>query len=163
MLQAVGPELELGTRLIPSSFFSTDDGRAQLGALINDTLSFASPYIGASTPFGYKNDTSGTSVTPAWRDAIWHLSVKWQFSYNDTLESRTAGYQTLTEHVQKFRDLTPGSGAYFVSAILPRGRLGRSDILNGSVVQNEGDVYEPDHETSYWGENYDKLLSIKRK
>ena len=29
---------------------------------------------------------------------------------------------------------------------------------------NEGDVYEPDHEVSYWGaENYQKLLAVKRK
>ena len=32
-----------------------------------------------------------------------------------------------------------------------------------SCVKNEGDVYEPDHEQSYWGENYAKLLAVKRK
>ncbi|EJF63609.1 FAD-binding domain-containing protein [Dichomitus squalens LYAD-421 SS1] len=142
---AVGPELELGTRLLPSSFFSTDSGRAQLSALIKDTLSFASPYIVAGTPWLYKplDGAAGeTSVTPAWRDAIWHLSIKWQFQYNDKLEERVEGYRTLSAHIQKFRDLTPGSGAYF----------------------NEGDVYEPDHENSYWGaDNYRRLLAVKRK
>ncbi|KAI0751340.1 FAD-binding domain-containing protein [Daedaleopsis nitida] len=139
---AVGPELELGTRLIPSKFFSTAEGRAQLGALVNATLPFASPYIVPATPWLYKPlpDAAGaTSFTPAWRDAIWHLSIKWQFQYNDTLAEREAGYRTLSEHLQQFRDLTPGSGAYF----------------------NEGDVYEADHEQSYWGENYAKLLQIK--
>ncbi|KAI0707570.1 FAD-binding domain-containing protein [Cerioporus squamosus] len=138
---AVGPELELGTRLLPSKFFSTAEGRSQLSALINDTLSFASPYIVAGTPWLYEETAGATSVTPAWRDAIWHLSIKWQFQYNDTLEERVAGYKTLSEHIQKFRDLTPGSGAYF----------------------NEGDVYEPDHEASYWGDNYAKLLTVKQK
>ncbi len=74
-----------------------------------------------ATPWKYKplpGAAGAVAYTPAWRDAIWHLSIKWQFQYNDTLEERKAGYRTLTEHVQKFRDLTPGSGAYFVSAIL---------------------------------------------
>ncbi|RPD55526.1 FAD-binding domain-containing protein [Lentinus tigrinus ALCF2SS1-7] len=141
---AVGPELELGTRLLPSKFFSTPEGRTQLTALINDTLSFASPYIVAGTPWLFNTSASpggASAVTPAWRDAIWHLSVKWQFSFDDTLAERKEGYSTLEEHIQRFRDLTPGSGAYF----------------------NEGDVYEPDHETSYWGDNYPKLLAVKRK
>lgn len=79
------------------------------------TLPFASPYIGVTTPFLYKATPGATAVTPAWRDAIWHLSVKWQFGYNDTLAERKEGYEELSAHVQKFRDLTPGSGAYFVS------------------------------------------------
>ena len=79
------------------------------------TLPFASPYIGVTTPFLYDATPGATSVTPAWRDAIWHLSVKWQFNFNDTLAEREYGYAQLEEHVQQFRDLTPGSGAYFVS------------------------------------------------
>ncbi|TFK78272.1 hypothetical protein K466DRAFT_570941, partial [Polyporus arcularius HHB13444] len=139
---AVGPEIELGTRLIPSKFFSTAEGRSQFSALINDTLSFASPYIVAGTPWLYNATAGATAVTPAWRDAIWHLSVRAElFQYNDTLEERVEKYQGLSEHIQKFRDLTPGSGAYF----------------------NEGDVYEPDHETAYWGDNYAKLLAVKQK
>ena len=35
-----------------------------------------------------------------------------------TLEEREHGYKTLIEKVQKFRDLSPGSGAYFVSVII---------------------------------------------
>lgn len=31
-------------------------------------------------------------------------------------------------------------------------------------MQNEGDVYEPNHTDSYWGPvNYEKLLSVKQK
>lgn len=29
--------------------------------------------------------------------------------------------------------------------------------------KNEGDVYEPDHEYSYWGDNYPRLLAVKEK
>ena len=38
--QAVGPELELGTRLIPASFFNTSSGRDALSSLIRSTLPF---------------------------------------------------------------------------------------------------------------------------
>ncbi|PIL27745.1 hypothetical protein GSI_10898 [Ganoderma sinense ZZ0214-1] len=142
---AVGPELDLGTRLLPSRLFSTASGRAQLSALINETLAFASPYLVAGTPWLYKpraGAAGATATTPAWRDAVWHLSVKWQFEYNDTLAARADGYRTLSAHIQRFRDLAPESGAYF----------------------NEGDVYEPDHEVAYWGtENYEKLLAVKRR
>ncbi|KAI0711522.1 FAD-binding domain-containing protein [Earliella scabrosa] len=141
---AVGPLNALGTRLLPSELFSTEEGRAKLGALINETLPFAAPYIVPGTPWLYKplpGVAGETAVTPAWRDAIWHLSVRWEFMFDDTLEEREHGYKTLMEKVQKFRDLSPGSGAYF----------------------NEGDVYEPDHEQSHWGDNYPRLLAIKRK
>ncbi|RDX48015.1 FAD-binding domain-containing protein [Lentinus brumalis] len=126
----------------PAIFFSDAEGRSQLSALINDTLSSAALYLMAGTPWLYNETAGATAVTPAWRDAIWHLGIVPQvFQYNDTLAERGARYKALSGHIQKFRDLTPGSGAYF----------------------NEGDVYEPDHETSYWGDNYPKLLTVKRK
>ncbi|KAI0938398.1 hypothetical protein AcW1_001860 [Taiwanofungus camphoratus] len=138
---AVGPELTLGTRLITTSLFQTDEGRATLSNTIKDVLSFASPYIVTGTPFLYNYVEGSTSVTPAWRDSLWHLSVKGHWNWNSTLEERTEQYQLVTDHAQAFRDITPGSGAYF----------------------NEGDVYEPDHTYSYWGDNYPLLLLIKQK
>ncbi|KAI0824884.1 FAD-binding domain-containing protein [Trametes gibbosa] len=138
---AVGPELELGTRLLPASLFQTESGRAKLSQVIKDILPSASPYIVAGTPWLYKAEAGATSVTPAWRNAIWHVSTKAQFQYNNTVAERKALYKDLTARVQKYRDLSPGSGAYF----------------------NEGDVYEPDHETAYWGNNYAELLRVKRK
>ncbi|OBZ78306.1 hypothetical protein A0H81_02659 [Grifola frondosa] len=122
---AVGPELTLGTRLINTTLFSTEEGRQQLSAVLENVLSFASPYIVVATPFLYNYTEGTTSVTPAWRTSLWHLSVKSQFTFNSTLEERTAVYQTVSDHIQAFRDITPGSGAYF----------------------NEGDVYEPDHDS----------------
>ena len=102
---------------IPTKFFNTTSGRTALAELVRATLPFSSPYIGVTTPFLYDATPGATSVTPAWRDAIWHLSVRWEFMFDDTLEEREHGYKTLMEKVQKFRDLSPGSGAYFVSAM----------------------------------------------
>lgn len=69
----MGPELELGTRLIPTSVFTSEAGRAALIALIKENLPIASPYIVAGTPFNFKAEQNATSVTPAWRDSVWHV------------------------------------------------------------------------------------------
>ncbi|CDO71163.1 hypothetical protein BN946_scf184845.g33, partial [Trametes cinnabarina] len=137
----VGYQVAMGTRLLPSGLFSTESGRAQLSLLINSTLPYASPYVIAGTPWLFHETPGATSVTPAWRDAIWHMGLSSRFPYNSTLSERTATYQTMEEHIQQFRDLAPESGAYF----------------------NEGDIYEPDHQQSFWGNNYAKLLEVKHK
>ncbi|THH00708.1 hypothetical protein EW026_g1844 [Hermanssonia centrifuga] len=125
----VGPEVMLGSRLINTTLFATEEGRTALSDAIRDVLPFSSPYIVVGTPFLYPADLVG------------QFSVPGQFHFNSTLEERKSVYEEVSQHIQVFRDLTPGSGAYF----------------------NEGDVYEPDHEQSYWGNNYERLLAIKRK
>ena len=51
-------------------------------------------------------------------------------------------FKTLSQSVNGLRVLTPNGGAYM----------------------NEGDTYEPDAPSSFWGlENYDRLLSIKKQ
>ncbi|KAI1789988.1 FAD-binding domain-containing protein [Ganoderma leucocontextum] len=142
---AVGIEFSTGSRLLPSRLFATASGRAQLSALINETLADASLYIVAGTPWLYKpmpGAAGATATTPAWRDAVWHLEVDLPIRYNDTLVERADGYRAVSKHTQRFRDLAPETGSYF----------------------NEGDVYEPDHEVAHWGaENYEKLLAVKQK
>ncbi|KAI1789969.1 FAD-binding domain-containing protein [Ganoderma leucocontextum] len=136
-----------GSRLLPSRLFWTAAGRAQLSALINETLADAdaSLYIVAGTPWLYKpvpGAAGATATTPAWRDAVWHLEVGLPIGYNDTLADRADGYRAASKYTQRFRNLAPESGAYF----------------------NEGDVYEQDHEVAHWGtENYKKLLAVKQR
>ncbi|KAL7283963.1 hypothetical protein ACG7TL_001235 [Trametes sanguinea] len=137
----VGFEISGGTRLLPSTLFKTESGRAQLSSLISSALPFASPEMIAGTPWLFKSTPNETSVTPAWRDAIWHMALAIVIPYNLTLAERTETYQSAEEHLKPFRDLSPESGVYF----------------------NEGDVYEPNHEQAYWGDNYPKLLEVKRK
>jgi hypothetical protein len=31
------------------------------------------------------------------------------------------------------------------------------------ISQNEGAVYEPEHEVAFWGINHERLLELKRK
>ncbi|TFK54250.1 isoamyl alcohol oxidase [Heliocybe sulcata] len=134
---SVGTGNILGTRLISVSLFETAHGRAQIMQALSVVLQYANQYIVAGTPllYDYKNGT--TSVTPAWRNALWLVVI----NFNDTLAMKKDKYGLVTNITQHMRDISPGSGAYF----------------------NEGDVYEPDHATSYWGPNYPQLLRIKEK
>jgi hypothetical protein len=42
------------------------------------------------------------------------------------------------------------------------GETDRTDETLG-FVQNEADVYEPNHEVSFWGDHYPELATIKMK
>ncbi|KAI9775942.1 MAG: hypothetical protein M1835_005659 [Candelina submexicana] len=104
------------------------------------------------------------SMTPAWRKAIVHMSgfphvqedikhdklsnlisaqqfvpVTWN-PHNDTLKSEQTELLTNT-YVKELRDLAPDSGCYL----------------------NEADVNEPNLPHAFWGDNYERLLDIKRK
>ncbi|GJE86543.1 FAD-binding domain-containing protein [Phanerochaete sordida] len=138
---AVGPEIVMGSRLLSTDLFANDSGKEALATAIDKVLPFSTPYIVAGTPIGFPYVNGTTSVTPAWRSSLWHFIISKDFNYNSTLLDRQSTYTDVSLHTQPFRDLTPEGGAYF----------------------NEGDVYEPSHRRSYWGNNYDKLLKTKQK
>ncbi|KAI9706663.1 MAG: hypothetical protein M1836_003672 [Candelina mexicana] len=81
------------------------------------------------------------SMTPAWRKAIVHMIVPVTWNpHNDTLKSEQTELLTNT-YVKELRNLAPDSGCYV----------------------NEADVNEPDLPHAFWGDNYKRLLDIKRK
>jgi FAD/FMN-containing dehydrogenase len=127
------------SRLLPSDKF-TDD--ILIESMINGMLASDFSHILAVTPFAFKNfDKNGTSINPAWRNAVWHSSLAFHWNFNSTLQKRVADYQKLTNLWATVRARTPGAGVYF----------------------NEADVYEPDYINAFWGPNYPKLLAIKKK
>jgi hypothetical protein len=61
----------MASRLLPSDKF-TDD--TLIEAMINGMLASDFSQILAVTPFSFKNfDKDGTSINPAWRNAVWHV------------------------------------------------------------------------------------------
>ncbi|KZT26763.1 isoamyl alcohol oxidase [Neolentinus lepideus HHB14362 ss-1] len=138
---AVGTGNILGTRLMPISLFETTEGRAQIMNVLSIILDYANQYIVAGTPLLYDYKNGSTSATPAWRNSLWLMSFHMVINFNDTLAVKQQKYRLVTNVTQHMRDISPGSGAYF----------------------NEGDVYEPNHETSYWGPNYPQLVQVKEK
>ena len=69
----MGTEITLGTRLISTSLFDNEVGRATLLETVTNVLSFTTPYIVVGTPFLYNYTAGATSVTPAWYDSLWHV------------------------------------------------------------------------------------------
>ncbi|KAJ7679662.1 FAD-binding domain-containing protein [Mycena rosella] len=138
----VGNSMVIGSRLIPKAHFQTPAGRAALVAhLLAQAAARGMPYIPVGTPIAFKYTPGTTSVTPAWRDAVWHLSSGAVWPYNSSVADIRAVLESVHDYVGDLRALAPDSGAYM----------------------NEGDVYESDHEFTYWGPNYPRLLAVKNK
>ncbi|KAL1595960.1 hypothetical protein SLS60_009650 [Paraconiothyrium brasiliense] len=89
------------------------------------------------------NTPSSNAVHPAWRDATIYVYSQSPFDpVNDSLEKLSGLYTAMDTFVKpKLSALTPGSGSYM----------------------NEDTFTNPNWKEDYFGPNYDKLLSLKRK
>lgn len=137
------------SRLIPRTAF--DNNRAKLTETIADILTSADAINDTALPLfinltppnpKFVKDDKTSSVTPAWRQATWHLFTTSGYADIATRQVMEKSFKNVHDRMMPLRDLTPGSGAY----------------------QNEADTYEPNHEQSFWGlENYQRLLKLKKK
>ncbi|KAJ3815721.1 hypothetical protein F5876DRAFT_61310 [Lentinula aff. lateritia] len=136
-----GFPLSTSSRLLPAQNFETPESREELlDALLNASANHSLTYVFATTPYAYKADNL-TSVTPAWRDSLLLIEVLDTLDYNTTASEQREVIEGLSKSMDFLRNITPTSGTYF----------------------SESDLYEPDHEKSFWGANYEKLVEIKHK
>ncbi|KAJ7701763.1 FAD-binding domain-containing protein [Mycena rosella] len=146
---SVGVENTLMGRLISTDLFTSKSGKTTLTkTMIQMIQQYAiNPYIVVGTPFLFNGTANATSVTPAWRKALWQLGGHTGWQFNATVSQIRTQYEIASNIAQLMRDITPGSGAYL----------------------NEADLYETNHEgmhmdwESFWGPNYPALLAIKKK
>ncbi|TDL26957.1 FAD-binding domain-containing protein [Rickenella mellea] len=138
---AVGSLTILGSRLVPKANFDTDSGKLQLLDFMMSLVPQSLPYVPVVPPVNFNFTEGSTSVTPAWRSALWHFGFHTSWEFNSSISDIQTQYAMVHNVTKTLRELTPGSGSYF----------------------NEGDVYELDHENTFWGPNYSQLLKIKRK
>ncbi|KAJ2915096.1 hypothetical protein MD484_g5307, partial [Candolleomyces efflorescens] len=144
---SVGKNLALASRLIPTSLFQTPENRSSLvDALIeaNSVPTNPSLIILFTTPYSTPDAERKTSVHPAWRESMYHITVVEPWAWNATKREMEEAYETVGKSVDGLRKLTREVGA-------------------SAAYSNEADVYEPDWESAFWGENYPRLLDIKRK
>ncbi|KAJ7641178.1 FAD-binding domain-containing protein [Roridomyces roridus] len=136
-----GFAMTTASRLIPVSVFESASQRAQLAQAMTSIKDEAPVAIAFGVAPFYHGNNHDTSVSPAWYDSLWHLAVADTWNYDADTKDLTEIYSNLSTAIDPFRKLAPNSGAYL----------------------NEADVYEPDWQQSFWGENYPRLLSIKNK
>ena len=138
----VGAPRILATRLIPASLFQNAAGRAKLLSFLSHIVSVGlSPYIPATAPWLYPYPESSTSATPAWRNSLWELGFADTWAWNSTIVEREAVNKLQANLTAMVEELTPGSGSYF----------------------NEDSPWNKNWHENWWGENYPRLLSIKKK
>ncbi|KAJ4488464.1 hypothetical protein J3R30DRAFT_941597 [Lentinula aciculospora] len=135
-----GVSLALVSRLIPKASFATPESQAELvEGLLNTTIATPRLIILMTTPASYPGDNT-TSVTEAWRSSLYHVTAVSLWNWNATKEDKKEAYANASASIDNLRRITPDA-----------------------AYQNEADVYEPNHEVSFWGSNYQRLLEIKNK
>ncbi|KAK0204351.1 FAD-binding domain-containing protein [Desarmillaria ectypa] len=127
------------SRLIPAETFS-ESPEELLSTLMQLINTLPASFIFANTPYAFPGDGK-TSVTDAWRRSIWDVTFGQVWDYSASPAEQEKGYRDLSRSMDPLRVVTPGGGAY----------------------GNEADVYEPDWERAFWGENYEELVRVKRK
>jgi hypothetical protein len=143
----------VSSRLMPRSKFETKEGRDSIMEYMRNAMPLGfdprSFYTPVTTPFVYKGEGAvspsgehGTSMTPAWYDAVWHFETSGRLSVDTTYEERLEFMTNLTTVTLEAEKLMgPNGGSY----------------------QNEANPFTLDWQNAYWGENYDRLLEIKNK
>ncbi|KAI9163703.1 isoamyl alcohol oxidase [Paramyrothecium foliicola] len=144
-----GISMTRSSRLVPRKNFQSPEGQKELV----DVLAAKGWASVLGTPTAFKlpeSDLPGgpgeASVTPAWRNALWHFTYTAVWDQGDPVATRPDAlvdiFTKISKDMDPMRAITPGGGAY----------------------QSEGDVYEPESVQSFWGQqNYDRLLKIKKE
>lgn len=136
------------SRLIPKTLFAPQNVSSLVDAVISGlnqnkkikTLEVAAQVL-MTTPVHHPDVKRMTGVNPAWRDALWHLDFAGGWTTNISISDRRSITQTVLKSLDPLKELTPGGGCYM----------------------NEASYLEPDWQRAFFGSNYDRLLSIKRR
>ncbi|CAE6541699.1 unnamed protein product [Rhizoctonia solani] len=137
-----GVNAALASRLVPASKFEPLVKPLTVTQTLETfTLAAGKFAFFLTSPYNYNYTKGETSITPVWRDAIWHAVVLADWAYDGSAIAAKLAYTQAGLAIAPLRLLTPG----------------------GSSYQNEGDVYEPNWEASFWGSNYDRLHELKQK
>lgn len=128
-----------GGRLIPRDLVSNNTE-----GLVEAIRHIASRALFSGVSFNVKNSVSSpdeVAVNPYIRDALFNAFLGVPISYTDPAANKAAQDQITNDFLPALAALTPNGGAYV----------------------NEADVYQPDFQSVFYGDHYERLLSIKRQ
>lgn len=134
-------------RFIPRDLFASSESIQQLVDAVLAAMQFSLANKGGGGAQIYSTgphnhpDNSKTGVNPEWRKALWHIIMGSAWTSTTPPEARTQIQKTVSASVQPLKALTPGGGCYI----------------------NEGDWLEEDWQQTFFGDNYNRLLDVKRR
>ncbi|KAK4085134.1 CAZyme family AA7 [Trichoderma aggressivum f. europaeum] len=132
-------DFNYGSRLIPRSVLLNNNNALQ--AVLQNLTAHGVIMVGSSANYA-KPAGVNNAVFPVWRTTTVHLQIGTPWNNTAPWSQMLADQKTITnEYVPQLTAVTPGSGAYM----------------------NEGDFQQPNFQQTFFGSNYNTLLSIKKK
>ncbi|KAI1288978.1 FAD binding domain protein [Xylaria venustula] len=128
--------VNLGGHIIPRTFVSTEDSASSLINAIRSISSNMAVFAGVSMDV-HKPPTFPNAVNPAWRDSVF-LAQHDEINYTANIVAQAFVNNVLSPPLQK---LTPEGSAYL----------------------NEANFEKPNWQQLFYGDNYGKLVSTKKK
>lgn len=134
----------LGSRLVPLTACTNSTLRTVAVAAMTNLSSLSTLYghlVAGGAVASFDRNSTRTSVTPAWRDAVWHLVVASGCDTTCLKDQINVMFSNVSKWTDVLRTVFPNSGAYW----------------------SESDYNEPDWQNSFWGSaNYQRLQQIKK-
>ncbi|KAJ6530304.1 hypothetical protein B0H19DRAFT_1192769 [Mycena capillaripes] len=129
----------LASRLIPRHVFENSSATAILAQAATQPFSTIFNLLAGGAVA--KVPANATSVNPGWRKALHHVIFASGWASSTPLAIRDELRQLLTAQTSLFEPFSEGLGTYL----------------------NEADRNDPDWPQSFWGDNYERLLKMKKK
>lgn len=131
---------QFGGRLIPRSV--SESNITELTKVYSELISEGVLLAGSSANYAKPSGSPDNAVLPAWRDTITQLQLITNWNSTAPWAKMEEDQAKMTNVLMpKIEAVTPGSGAYM----------------------NEADFRQKNWESTFFGDNYQRLLSIKNK
>lgn len=131
---------QFGGRLIPRTV--VEDNTAELVQVFQNLTSQGVLLAGSSANYQKRAGAPDNAVLPAWRNSMIQQQLITNWNSTAPWATMEADQQKITNNFMPMIEaVTPGSASYM----------------------NEADFRQPNWQTAFFGENYDKLKSIKKK
>lgn len=103
----VGYSIAMASRLVTRANFQTKSARSELlEALLAATALTPTLLFDITAPSSFPGDNT-TSISPVWRDAIYHVTVKVPWNWNATTQEKLGGYNLVNTSINYLRAITP--------------------------------------------------------
>jgi len=134
--------LRTASRLFPRANWESEEKLNATIAAVRSVIEDGSALILYNINGAATKGTPDSAANPAWRDAVMYAIIGSAWGPGAQIEEVEAVSKKVTfDWMERLRVVSPGSGGYL----------------------NEGDIMEPNFQQAFYGENYARLLKIKKE